>query len=146
MTTDLPTYHAASHNGAIAFDHLAGPLPVPVVMALLRYVGRPAFPHCGSVSGCGGNPDAVAVKCGGSGNCTRNCNDCGAGKYFTCCGALGHDMWGQDGEDDGDNDCFADSEEQAESNAESIHHSDLRYHHGISGPGTPVPIVPQRAS
>ena len=117
MATGLPVYSPASHNGVIAFDHLAGPLPVPVVMTLLRYIRGPLFSHCGSVEGCGGNPDAVVIACVGFGNCGDSCNKCGAYKYFTCCGALGHDMWGQDGEDDGDNDCFADSEEQAESNA-----------------------------
>ena len=113
MATGLPVYSPASHNGVIAFDHLAGPLPVPVVMTLLRYIRGPPFPHCGTVSGCGGNPDAVVIDCGGLGNCSSNCKDCGAFKYFTCCGTLEE----EDGKVAEVGECFASSVEQAESNA-----------------------------
>lgn len=44
------------------------------------------FPHPGSLSACGGNPDGVAMCNGYLGNCSAGCRDCGAGTHWTCCG------------------------------------------------------------
>jgi hypothetical protein len=44
------------------------------------------FVHCGSWTGCGGNPDGTAV-CTGSGNCSPHCKNCGSNTHYTCCGS-----------------------------------------------------------
>ncbi len=50
-----------------------------------QYTG-PRFRHVGTDSGCGGNFDGM-VRCSGSGNCSGDCQSCGAGSHWTCCGA-----------------------------------------------------------
>ncbi len=50
-----------------------------------QYTG-PRFRHMGTDSGCGGNFDGL-IRCSGSGNCSSECQSCGAGSHWTCCGA-----------------------------------------------------------
>ena len=42
--------------------------------------------HIGSLSGCGGNPSGSA-RCAGRGNCSKDCQNCGANTHWTCCGS-----------------------------------------------------------
>ena len=43
------------------------------------------IPHCGSWSGCGGNPEGIS-DCRGSGSCGPGCRACGASTRWRCCG------------------------------------------------------------
>eukprot|EP00759_Apiculatamorpha_spiralis_P057711 PhF_6_TR8754/c0_g2_i15/m.13805 len=73
-------------NCTITFSALSqSDIPVPMLRLIYEYVKHEPFKHCGSLSGCGGNPNAIAIDCQGSGNCGR-CTDCGAHKFMTCCG------------------------------------------------------------
>ena len=42
-------------------------------------------PHIGTWSGCGGNPEGTP-KSLGSGNCNKDCVNCGRSANFNCCG------------------------------------------------------------
>eukprot|EP00759_Apiculatamorpha_spiralis_P057709 PhF_6_TR8754/c0_g2_i11/m.13803 len=74
-------------NCTITFSALSqSDIPVPMLRLIYEYVKHEPFKHCGSLSGCGGNPNAIAIDCRGSGNCGVGCKDCGAGNFMTCCG------------------------------------------------------------
>lgn len=74
-------------NEALLSDLLGACWPADsgeVSVQLLRRA--PRVRHVGSLSGCGGNPNGLA-RCEGSGNCGRECQKCGAGTHWRCCGS-----------------------------------------------------------
>eukprot|EP00759_Apiculatamorpha_spiralis_P057714 PhF_6_TR8754/c0_g2_i6/m.13798 len=100
-------------NSTITFSALSqSDIPVPMLRLIYEYVKHEPFKHCGTVSGCGGNPNAIAIDCQGSGNCGGGCKECGAFKFMTCCGK--ECLHGVDEEHDGM--CDAATPEEAQEN------------------------------
>eukprot|EP00759_Apiculatamorpha_spiralis_P057707 PhF_6_TR8754/c0_g2_i1/m.13795 len=78
---------ATKLNSKITFSALSqSDIPVPMLRLIYEYVKHEPFKHCGTFTGCGGNPNAIAIDCEGGGNCGGGCIDCGAYKFMTCCG------------------------------------------------------------
>eukprot|EP00759_Apiculatamorpha_spiralis_P058175 PhF_6_TR9100/c0_g1_i1/m.14168 len=85
--TSLQANFFERNCGLVSFVALSDNLPVPIIRTLMQYGAKGFFEHHGSWSGCGGNPDAIRIACGGSGNCTAACKNCGAYSFYTCCGS-----------------------------------------------------------
>ena len=63
---------------------------VLVLHLMLRAPRHCDWPSTDAWTGCGGNPWGLA-RCGGNGNCTSKCQDCGARTRWRCCGSNDED-------------------------------------------------------
>eukprot|EP00760_Papus_ankaliazontas_P028161 PhM_4_TR3561/c0_g1_i1/m.63904 len=117
----LPT---SSFEALVSFNHHTHNtngtqhIPMPALRRVAEYIRGPVFKHVGSVSGCGGNPDATHINCSGSGNCNQ-CEKCGAHEFYTCCGLKYSPPGGPPGdEDEYGNECREEFEDVAVHNAD----------------------------
>eukprot|EP00434_Breviolum_minutum_P020908 symbB.v1.2.018445.t1/scaffold1473.1/size116783/4 len=57
---------------------------------MIRAPRHVKWPNNDAWTGCGGNPHGRAV-CAGMGNCSTDCQNCGASTHWRCCGSSDKD-------------------------------------------------------
>mmetsp|Transcript_125764 Transcript_125764/g.298540 ORF Transcript_125764/g.298540 Transcript_125764/m.298540 type:complete len:160 (-) Transcript_125764:68-547(-) len=57
-----------------------------VFTVICRAPRHELWPSTDAWTGCGGNPNGIA-RCNGAGNCSSNCENCGAHSHWRCCGS-----------------------------------------------------------